>query len=186
MPQVSSIDHAAYPVWSRGTLPNTTFFLTPLPRVPGSSGMRLSLVWGQTVSDVDIVVVTSCGQVFWNTRLRAIGGVAIRQDNDFTTFNGVEVGSFCLFVYLFISHFLQNVKFLDHLPCGFYEVYIRVLGKGATFDSRTAKVFYLFIYLFFFSRFAVVSVRRQCGSEHAGRGERGDCSSVFFLLFLLF
>ena len=98
-----------------------SFAVQPLASLP--SGLRVSLTWGADPDDLDLRGISQCGTVSFATRLRINGGTPWRLDRDATSGFGPE-----------------TIRALDHLPCGNYEFYARVLGDDGGFRAGMATV----------------------------------------------
>ena len=139
--------HASYQPYAVSNNTAVDVFLTPItpPIAVGGAGLFVSLSWSDAVQDLDLVAVTPCSTVNYNTRLRAIGGVSVRLDRDCTNGYGPEVRGqknpflFCFVFVLAADSFpflSQNIKMLANLPCGDYELCARCLGKNTYFRSN--------------------------------------------------
>jgi len=93
--------------------------LTPLA-VP-VNGLRVTLEWGSSPSDLDIRALTYCGQVLWSFRRRNPGGVPVRIDQDIQRGYGPE-----------------TITFGENLPCGVYSIYVASVGKSVYIPSNGA------------------------------------------------
>jgi hypothetical protein len=135
LPTIIGADHAAYAFFTPLNSSSYSIILTPLASSNlypfGDDGsnelLRIQLQWFVSNIDVDMYLISACGYTYYNTRLRAVGGVATRMDNDFLGGYGIE-----------------NLKILGGLPCGDYDVYVKQASKSTYFRDNQCSVSFFY------------------------------------------